>query len=192
MLPKPEKVSKKSSTEQLDFVETIDDVDKTKKKRISIVVFLFLTVGLSLFFVIYRQLQNYNFEQLKISAPSFKLPSLVKSNFSPTLPSDWSLFVQTVGSTNFTYSSNYLSSDFTKIKVLHHPSYAKKYLPDGVVISEKTNTTADYLEIFSQISTPKVKFEIYCKIPGTINSNSPEIETYSRLVETFYWHILNL
>jgi hypothetical protein len=76
------------------------------------------------------------------------------------------------------------------LKTINPSSYAKKYLPDGVVITEKINQLPDSLEILSQISTPKIKFEIYAKIPGNTDSISSEIDTYSQLVATFYWHLL--
>jgi len=184
MLPKPSKDSKKFSSEQLDFVETISDADKTKKKRSLIIILLFFTVGISLCFWFYRQFKNFTFPQIKI-------PTLSQPKFSPTVPQNWSLFVQTIGTTNFSYSSNFASqSAFTKITAPHNPSYAKKYLPDGVSVFEKTNSTSDFLEILSQISTPKIKFQVYAKIPGNINYTSPEVDTFSKLVEIFYWHLL--
>lgn len=178
MLPKPEKNSKKNSSEQLDLVETINDVDKTKKKRLSIVIFLLLTVGLSLCFVAYRQLKDFNFSNFKIPNPTVKLPSIFQSKFSPDIPEGWTFEVLSTGST-------------LSLKTINSSPFAKKYLPDGVVVTEKTNSSPDFLEIISSISTPKVKFEIYSKIPGSINPNSPEIDIYSKLVETYYWHLLN-
>ncbi|HBP51624.1 MAG: hypothetical protein US68_C0003G0041 [Candidatus Shapirobacteria bacterium GW2011_GWE1_38_10] len=178
MLPKPDKSSKKSSLEQLDFVETINDADKTKKKRLSILIFLFLTVGVSFCFIAYRQIKNTNFEQIKIPNLSLKLPTVFQSKFSPDIPQNWTFEVLSTGTT-------------LSLKTVNPTPYAKKYLPNGVVVSEKTNSTPDYLEIVSSISTPKTKFEIYAKIPGNINSSSPEIDVFSRLVETFYWHLLN-
>lgn len=177
-------------SEQLDFVETINDVDKAKKKRLSIIIFLLLTVGISLCFIIYRQVKNINFREFKIPDLSLKLPTLSQPKFSPAIPENWSVFVQSIGNTDYSYSFNFTSGDFTKIKTLHDPSFAKKYLPDGVAISEKTNISSDFLEIFSIISTPKNKFQIYTKIPGKIDYNSPEADTFSKLVESFYWHLL--
>lgn len=190
MLPKPDRSSKKSSAEQLDLVETINEVDKTKNKRLSIIIFLLLTVGLSLSFIFYRQFKNIDLKNFKIPEISFKLQPLSLSKFSPTVPESWSILVQSIGTTSYSFSSNYIPQDFTKIKTLHNPAYAKKYLPDGVVITEKVSSNSDFLEIHSQISTPKINFEIYTKIPGKIDSSSPEIDTFSQLVSVFYWHLL--
>jgi len=187
---RPEKKVQRYPSEQLDLVETINDVDKIKKKRSSIIIFLALTVGISLCFWLYRQFQNTDFKQIKLPEISIKLPSSLQPKFSPEIPENWSVFVQTIGTTDFSYSSNLAQKDFVTIKTPHDPSYAKKYLPDGVSVLEKTNSTSDYLEILSQISTPQLKFEIYSKIPGKINPDSTEIDTYSKLVALFYWHLL--
>jgi hypothetical protein len=172
--------------EQLDLVETINDVDELRKKRFSIILFLLLTVGLSFSFWFYRQFQTFDVKNLKM--PSF---SLSLSKFSPKVSENWSVFVRSIGTTDFSYSSKFNSPpDFSYITTSHEPPYAKKYLPDGVKVVEKINDNSEYLEIFSFISTPKNKFEIYTKIPGKINSDSPELDTFSKLVVTFYWHLL--
>ena len=171
-------------SEQLDLVETINDVDKIRKKRLSLIFFLLLTIGVSCAFWFYRQFQSFSFEQVKI-------PTLSLSKFSPDIPPNWSLSVQSIGSTDFSYFSNFDSSiNFNDITTIHDPSFAKKNLPSGVIVLEKINDTNEFMEILSQISTPKIKFQIYTKIPGKIYSTSPEIDTFSQLVTTFYWHLL--
>jgi len=200
---KSEKKIQRYPSEQLDLVETINDSDKMKKKRFSIILFLILTVGISLCFLLYRQFKNTNFQKYKISGISLKLPSLPQSKFSPVIRENWSVFVKTIGTTDYFFSSESpLSRGDTaegregfdqilvNIKTLHDPSYAKKYLPDGVIVSEKINTTSENLEIYSIITTPKVNFEIYTKIPGSVDQNSSQIDEFSKLVEKFYWHLL--
>lgn len=172
--------------EQLDLVESINDVDQLRKKRFSIILFLLLTVGLSFCFWFYRQFQSLDVKKIKM--PSF---SLSLSKFSPEIPENWSVFVKSVGTTDFSYSSKFNSkADFNYLTTLHEPSYTKKYLPNGVKVTEKISNNSDFLEIFSAISTPKNQFEIYTKIPGKINSDSPELDLFSKLVATFYWHLL--
>lgn len=171
-------------SEQLDLVETINDIDKIKNKRLIIILSLFLTVGISFGFWFYRQHQSFSFKQIKI-------PSISISKFSPDIPSNWSLFVKTVGTTDFSYLSNFdASTDLSGITVVNNPSFAKKYLPEGVIVNEKINNNSQFLEIFSQISTPKISFDIYTKIPGKIDKTSDEIDTFSKLVAIFYWHLL--
>jgi hypothetical protein len=177
MLPKPDKNFKKKSIEQLDLVDTISDADKLKKKRFTLIIFLFLTIGLSLCFWAYHQFKDFNFSQIKFSGISLKLPTLPQPKFTLNIPQNWT----------FEILSTPLSSP---LKTTNSAPYAKKYLPEGVVVTEKLNFTVDSLEINSQISTPKIKFEIYAKIPGNLTSSSPEIDQYAKLVETVYWHEL--
>lgn len=177
--------------EQLDLVETIDEVDNTKKKRLSIVIFLFLTVGISFCFICYRQIKNVDFKKYKIPEFSLKSISLPQSKFSPAIPPDWSVFVRSVGSTAYSFSSNIgVTSNNVKINVKNDSPYAKKYLPDGVIVTENTNQIAEYLEIISSIKTPRTNFEIYTKIPGKIATDSAQLDVFSKLVEEFYWHLI--
>lgn len=171
---------------QLDLVETINDVDKLRKKRTTIILFLLLTVGLSFSFWFYREFQSFDIKKFKMPSLSFSL-----SKFSPEIPENWSVFVRSIGVTDFSYSSKFNSSpDFSYLTTPHEPAYAKKYLPEGVKVIEKIKDNSESFEILSKISTPKNQFEIYAKIPGKINSDSPEIEVFSNLVTIFYWHLL--
>lgn len=177
MLPKPEKSNKKNSAEQLDLVETINDADKLKKKRSSIIIFLLLTVGLSLVFIFYRSFKDFSFSQISLPSLSLKLPAFPKSKFSPNIPPFWSFEILSSGSTS-------------AFKTVNPSPYAKRFLPDGVVVTEKLNPGNGVLEIFSDISTPKINFQIYSKIPGNISDTSLEIDTYAHLVESYYWYLI--
>jgi len=171
-------------SEQLDLVETINDVDKAKKKRLSIIIFLFLTIGVSCIFWFYRRFQSLDFKKIKI-------PTITLSKFSPDIPQDWNFSLRGLDTTQFTYTSNFdTSTSFDHLTAIHDPSFAKKYLPSGVSVSEKINQTDLFTEILSQVSTPKIKFQIYVKIPGKLNPDSPQIDNFSQLVSTFYWHLL--
>ncbi|MFA6007237.1 MAG: hypothetical protein WC784_01150 [Candidatus Shapirobacteria bacterium] len=178
MLPKPDKNFRKKSAEQLDLVETISDADKLKKKRRTLIIFLILTIGLSLSFWAYRQFKDFNFSQFKLPEIPLKLPTLPQSKLSLNIPENWT----------FEILSSPLAISLTTINPI---PYAKKYLPEGVVVTEKLNSAPDSLEINSQISTPKINFEIYAKIPGNITPSSPEIDQFAKLVETYYWYQLN-
>jgi len=59
MLSKEDLKKKKGEGgQQLDFVESVTTDDKIKKKRLSIFIFLFLTVGVSLVFLLYNKFKN--------------------------------------------------------------------------------------------------------------------------------------
>jgi hypothetical protein len=179
VLPKPDKNFRKKSVEQLDLVETISDADKLKKKRFTLIIFLILTIGLSLSFWAYRQFKDYNFSQFKFPELSLKLPTLPQSKLVLNIPQNWTFEILSAPLIN-------------PLKTINPTPYAKKYLPEGVIIIEKLNSTPDFLEINSQISTPKIKFEIYAKIPGNLTPSSPEIDQFAKLIETVYWHQLSL
>lgn len=176
MLPKPEKKSSRFSSEQLDLVNTISDADKLKTKRRTLIIFLILTIGLSLCFYFYRQFKTLNFSQIKFPQISTKLLTLPQLKLNLDIPENWIFEI-------LPYEA---SSSFQK----NNPTpYAKKYLPDGVNVSEKILDNHDSLEISSQISTPQNKFQIYAKIPGSISSTSLEVDQFAKLVETYYWHL---
>jgi len=190
MLPKPEKNSKRISSQQLDLVETISDADKIKKKRLSLFIFLLLTIGLSLSFWAFRQFKNFSFSQIKLTLPAFSLP-VPSASFVPKVPESWSIYISTIGTTDFTYSQNFDSQvKFDQIEKTNPSPYAKKYLPEGVVAVEKLHFNPDYLEILSQISVPNLQFQVYTRIPGQINSDSSDLDSFSQMVESLYWYLL--
>lgn len=180
-------------SEQLDLVETINEDNHLQKKRLSIILVLFLTVGISLCFWIYRQSQTIDFKNINLPHLSIKLPRVSPSKFSFSVPENWSLSIQSVGNTSFSHSFNFNpATDFATIKTNNPNPYAKKYLPAGVTVTEKINSTSDFFEIYSFISSPKSIFNLYVKIPGTIDSSSPQIDEYARLVENVYWYLIAL
>ncbi|MBP6989340.1 hypothetical protein KBB48_01030 [Candidatus Shapirobacteria bacterium] len=180
-------------SEQLDLVETINEDNHLQKKRLSIIVVLFLTVGISLCFWIYRQAKSVDFKNINLPHLSIKLPQMSSPKFSYSVPENWSLYIQSVGNTSFSHSFNFNpNTDFATIKTDNPAPFAKKYLPAGVTVTEKTNTTTDYFEIYSTLSSPKIKFNLYVKIPGGIDTSSPEINQYARLTESVYWYLIAL
>ncbi len=185
MLPKPDK-----KTEQLDLVETISEADKSRQKRQATLLFLFLTVGISLIFLIYRQAKNFNFQLPKL--PSFSLNfSKAPSSFSPDFPLSWSIHVSTVGSTLYSFASPpALSPDFSQFKTPVTEAIAKQDLPQGVKVIEKQIFKDDSTQILSDISTPKISFRLYAQIPGDINQQSEAIQNYSRLAKDLYWYLI--
>ncbi len=191
MLPKPEKKSKKKvATEQLDLVETISEGDKSRKKRQSTILFLFLTVGISLIFFTYRQAKNFNFQAPSLPHLNFKM-SKSSQSFTPSFPLSWSVSVSTIGSTFYSFNSPpALKPDFSQVKTPVTESIAKKQLPEGVKVVEKFNLKDDRSEILSDISTPKVSFRLYAQIPGDINRQGVDREAYSQLAKDLYWYLI--
>lgn len=196
MLSKVTKKLKKfpsEQSEQLDLVETINEDNHLQKKRLSILLVLFLTVGISLCFWIYRQSKTIDFKSINLPHLSIKLPKSSPSKFSYSVPENWSLSIESIGDTSFSHSFNFNpTTDFAAIKTSNPNPYAKKYLPSGVTVTEKTNSTSDFFEIYSSVSSPKSKFNLYIKIPGKIDSSPTQIDEYALLVESVYWYLIAL
>lgn len=196
MLSRVTKNTKKfpsEQSEQLDLVETINEDNHLHKKRLSILIVLFLTVGLSLCFWIYRQSKNIDFKKINLPHLSIKLPQVSPIKFSFSPPENWSLSIQSVGNTSFSHSFNFNpATDFTAIKTNNPNPFAKKYLPSGVTVTEKTNSASAFFEIYSSIASPKSKFNLYVKIPGTLENSSAQIDEFARLAESAYWYLIAL
>ena len=75
MLPKEEKINPKNDSDQPGLFDKENEKDRISKKRKFVYVAMFLTIGLSLSFWIYRSFKNFNF--------SFKLPTINFINSSP-------------------------------------------------------------------------------------------------------------
>lgn len=192
MLPKPEKKSFKNSPEQLDLVETVNEGDKLKKKRLYIIIVILLTVGLSFSFWFYRQIQTVDFNNLSLPNLSLKLPHLSQTKFTPSIPDSWSLSIESLSAPPFYYSSKFNpETNFSQITTVNFPPFAKKYLPDGVSVTEKINSASDYMEIYSSVSSPKINFNIYVKINGPQQDSLSQIDQYAKIVETTYWYLIN-
>ena len=185
MLPKPEKKSKKNKDpEQLDLVDTLSDADRIRKKRFFTVIYLLLTVGLSLTFLLYREYKNFNFSQFKLPEISKKKPSSSVSKPKSFFPKDWQVQIISpdIQSNNFSIPSD----------LKPNPSpYAKKYLPGGVSVTEMTKTNPDFLEILSEINNPKYNLKIYVLIPGKTQFTNEDIDNYSQSVRDLYWYLAN-
>ena len=188
MLPKADK--KKEKAEQLDLVETISEADKSRHKRQTTLLFLFLTVGVSLIFLIYRQAKNFNFQLPKLPAINLNF-SKTPPSFTPDFPLSWSTHVSTVGSTLYSFASPpALSPDFSQFKTSVDDALAKKDLPQGVKVIEKQIFADNSTQILSDISTPKISFRLYVHIPGDINQQPESAQNYSRLAKDIYWYLI--
>ncbi len=183
MLPKPEKkIKKNKDPQQLDLVDTLSDANKSRKKRLSTFIYLLLTVGLSMIFLFYREFKNINFSQFKIPEISIKKPSSLIFKPEKFFPKDWhpQIIYTGIQSDNFSIPSN----------LNPNPSpYAKKYLPDGVSVTEMTKTSPDSLEILSEISNPIFKLKIYVLIPRKTEFSETDLENYSQSVRDLYWYL---
>lgn len=192
MLPKPEKIKKNSSAEQLDLVDTLSLEKKIKNKRHFVLISLILTTGLSFIFLTYK-----TFPKIKIN---FKLPEIKMSdiklsynNFNLTInqiisqdQNHWSIYAKTLSNTSsyslnsqdLTTNSDTLVSNLSKLPFSQN-SLIQNSLPQGTKIQE---SETNYL-----ITTPAQKILFEFKING--QNLEPSKKLIPSLVEKIYWYL---
>lgn len=204
MLPKQEKIKKSSSSQQLDLVDSLSEDKKLRRKRIYIIITLILTVGLSLFFWIYRSSKSF-FITNKISnvKPNFSFP---KINFPANQPdlektvnqiistdkNTWSIFVQTtsLNKSPFSWSKNIETPTSTTLNVpISTNSILKNNLPEGAQIQENVLSNTDSYQLTTLITVPNKQLFIIIKVAGTNNLQS-SIKLIPYLVEKIYWELI--
>ncbi len=199
MLPKEEKINPKNDSDQPGLFDKENEKDRISKKRKFVYVAMFLTVGLSLSFWIYRSLKNFNF--------SFKLPTINFINSSPlnnplTLSKDtstWSIFLKKINSDLIVYQQNQevilVDQNFeTNLNELDKSNFITSglytsSLPEGFKIKELIDENNNIFTYFSKITTPNQELLLVIKI----NDSKDLIQTKKsipNLVDQLYWYSL--
>ena len=199
MLPKQEKFKKLSSPQQLDLVDSLSEEKKLHYKRIYIVIALALTVGLSLFCLIYRSLKTFKMPDFKFN---FRFPTITDTNqpkldkiVNQTISSDkntWSIFVQSTSKNTITFSWSKnirIPSSTTLSTPISTNSILKNNLPEGVQIQEDISSNPDSYQLTTLLTVPKKQFFIIIKITGTSNLEN-SIKLIPALVEKIYWELI--
>ncbi|MEI8067559.1 MAG: hypothetical protein WCG91_01220 [Candidatus Shapirobacteria bacterium] len=203
MLPKPEKIKKTPSAEQLDLVDTLSLEKKVKNKRRFVLIALILTTGLSFAFWTYRSstnlISNKSFPKIKTD---FKIPEVKMSdvkvsstNFDQSInqiiskdSNHWSIKTETLlgdlssyslNPQDFSTSSKNTIDSLSKLPVSTE-SLIKNSLPQGTKIQE---LGTDYL-----ITTPQQKILFQFKINGQNIDQSKKL--IPSLVEKLYWYLV--
>ncbi len=214
MLPKPEKIRKSASNaEQLDLVDTLSHDKKVKNKRRFVLLFLILTVGLSIGFWTYHFFKTFTFKN-PISNFSFSLPQINLNNtkasqtdFDKNIqsvisadPNTWSIFIYSVnpGNKTFTYEKNAseISSNYSSIvNSLSAQKYSSqsslmKALPQGTKIQEIVDKQKESISQESLITIPHQNILFYFKISGSNLDQSEKL--IPTLVEKIYWQLMDL
>ena len=195
MLPKPEKIKKKSSAEQLDLVESISSEDKVKQKRRVLFITLLATVGLSFLFWSYRFIQTFSFSNFSFSLPQINLPIVQSSDPQKQLDNDLNQLLSphperwhiSVTSPKFQWSYN--TTAFDSVTPKDSLNLIKSVLPDGIDIKEVLTTdNPSFLEYNALISLPQGKFSIIIK------NDNHDLEKFKStiplIVENLYWSLL--
>ncbi len=199
MLPKEEKINKKLDTDQPGLFDKEDEKKRLAKKRKFVYVAMFLTIGLSLSFWIYRSVKNFNF--------SFKLPTINFINSSPqnnplTLSKDtstWSIFLKKINSDLIVYQQNQeiiLSdqnfetnlNELDKSNFIISSPYSSS-LPEGFKIKELINENNNVFTYFSKIITPNQELLLVIKISDSKDLTLAK-KSIPNLVDQLYWYSL--
>jgi hypothetical protein len=141
MLPKEEKINPNSDLDQPGLFDKENEKDRISKKRKFVYVAMFLTVGLSLSFWIYRSIKNINFS-LKLPTFNFtvftpKTTNIITSSpYSSSLPEGFKIkeLVEESGN-NFSYFSKIITPNqelLLIIKISNSPDLiqSKKLIPN--------------------------------------------------------------
>ena len=201
MLPKrlSSKKENQLTGQQLELTDNLSSQQKIKKKRNTLILGLALTIGLSLFFSLYRFSRQLSLN-LDISPPSFSLPSLKLSRSSKLdlkkpifsilqKPDLWQIYVTTLHPPVYSWShlsnpSNVnsavsaLSSQSPNLNSIVSPS-----LPQGIVIQDDLDSTQDKL----------ITYQVLISVPGHqiyIHIKGPDQTLIADLVEIIYWQVI--
>ena len=202
MLPKPEKIKKTKTAEQLDLVDTLSLEKKRKYKRQFVLLCLIITTGLSFSLWAYHSGRQFfsstNFSQIKIGIklPSIKMSDIKLSsdNFNSTInqiiasdKNHWSIYAKTlsgdssfsINSQDFTTDSQTVVDNLSKLPYSSN-SLIQNSLPQGTKIQE---SDTNYLA-----TTPQQKILFEFKNTGPNSDNSKQL--IPSLVEKLYWYLI--
>lgn len=192
MLPKEEKNNPQLDSDQPGLFDKENEKDRISKKRKFVYVAMFLTVGLSLSFWIYRYFKNLDF--------SFKLPTFNFTVSTPkttniNLPQDsatWSVFLKRKNPDLVIYQNNqdivFNDEKLNATNFITSSPYSSS-LPEGFKIKELVEEKDNIFTYASKIITPNQELLLIVKI-----SNSPDLTQAKKLipnlVDQLYWYSL--
>ena len=198
MLPKriSKRKEKQLAGQQLELKDNLSVQQKAKKKRKTLLIGLGLTIGLSLFFSLFRFSRRLSFN-LHFSPPSFNLPSAklsrsVKLDLQKPVssllknPDLWQIYVTTLhppllswshleNPTNIDSALDLLSSQTPNLN-----SQVSSSLPQGIVIQDNFQNSQDNF----------IDYQVLISIPGQqiyIHIKGPDQTLIPKIVETIYW-----
>lgn len=203
MLPKPEKNRKISSADQLDLVESIDGEKKDRQRRFTLIVSLFLTIGLSIIFWIVSNFKNFNFSlslpKVNVSAPIRSSASNSQINLNQIngfSPNSWSILVHDLTKNQLIFSLNSPPLSPSQLKSITNSlatsSDSQKdgidfILPPGAIIKIQHKSTNPY-DVDLLVDTPQKTLYFSLKIN---NSDHNQQQLIPQVIENIYWAALN-
>lgn len=206
MLPKPEKIKKKTKSEESEVVNEISPAEKIRKKRLFVTLVLLITVGLSFLFWFYHFLMNFSLPKISFSVPKIAVPKSSNSTLSLEKDIDsvliseksiWSIYIK---SDSFLWQKNSdqlfsdinsdtVISNFSKIKTTNE-SLIQKSLPVGAEIKENLISKDNSFEAQYLITVPQRQIFLILKVSGDDLEKSKTL--IPKLAEKIYWDIIAL
>jgi hypothetical protein len=205
MLEKRQK--NKPVPQQLDFVESITQVDKLFTKRRLIAFVLSLSILSSLFFMIYGQiLKGKKIPSLSLPKVNLQLPSLTPPSSLPSLPSlslpntiSYTIKIQNLSTSppSWLYNTSAGSLDFeipsdlsTKLVTPEPSSTLLSHLPTGLTVKDYSVSTPQSLSYFVDLDSPRYHILLAFKFFGSSSELKSLSSRLPEFVELIYWHLV--
>ncbi|MFA5828352.1 MAG: hypothetical protein WC841_03280 [Candidatus Shapirobacteria bacterium] len=216
MSSKLDKTKKIFPSQQLSLVEPLESAAKAKKKKTTLMIALFLCIGLSTIFAAYRTInriiseKKYQKIKINLDLPDLKINSSnrvdLDASINPLIQDNdslWSFYVETLPATSqsFSWSRNrdqmFLESNpvNTVSQLLKKEnavdSLAKNNLPEGAQIKENQIAKDNYFEYQSIVTVPGKQIFIVIKTSGGTNLEKSK-SLIPLLVEKIYWSVIKI
>ncbi|MFA6602708.1 MAG: hypothetical protein WCT01_02790 [Candidatus Shapirobacteria bacterium] len=205
MLEKRQK--NKSTPQQLDFVESITQVDRLFTKRRLIAFVLSLSILSSLFFMVYGQIlkgkkiPSFSLPQVNLKLPTHFLPSSLPSLPSLSLPNtiSYTIKIQNLSANPpiWIYNSTSGSLDFdiptnlsAKLSVPPPSSDLLTHLPTGLAIKDYSVSTPQTLSYFVDLDSPRYHVLLAFKFFGSSSELKSLSTRLPEFVELIYWFLV--
>ena len=200
MLPKEEKIKKKSDSSQPGLFDKDNDKKRLRQKRLLLYLALFFTVGLSVFFWVYRSLKSFS-TNFQFPSLHFSLPS--KNNHQPDLNIDqnstWSIYLQQANTDTVIYQQNsdllFTNQDLPSISThidqanFVNSSQYSSLLPQGIKVKEIIQENDQNFSYFSKIITPNQELFLIINISNSSNLDQAK-KLLPNLINQLYWYSL--
>lgn len=203
VLPKPEKNQKKLNAQQLTLTDITQNGQKIQRKRRLLYLSLFLTIGLSFIFWIFRYFSHpfpsfLNIKPISRSIPvSSKLEKDVISLISQKNSSvSVYVFYQKSSQTPLIWTNNQplfqnINPVETEKEIINSDqlsSLLSSSLPSGAVVKELIKDSPGEIIFSVHITIPGQKILIVVNIKGSApDSFKPQLP---RLIQTIYWDLI--
>lgn len=202
MLPKLEKnkkINEDQEQEQPGLFDKENEKERIAKKRKFVYIAMFLTVGLSLSFWIYRSVRNFNFSP-KLPTLNFAVSTPKASKFIlPEGTTTWSVFFKKIDSNSIIYQNNQdlIFNDQTQESLLDKidktnfitSSIYTSSLPEGFKFKELIEENNNNFSYFSKIITPNQQLLLIIKINDSQNLIQSK-KLIPSLIDQLYWYSL--